>query len=120
MSELSRRAFMSRAAVATAAGVAATSGIVALPGLIAAAAPAVGSKPLQVATKLDLSSVGQDVIAHVEDASTGERMKRFYGYLKTGKTKDEALRLAQIDLIRSPNYAQPRDWAAFELIGDWE
>ena len=72
MSELSRRAFMGRAAAATAAGVAATSGIVALPGLIAAAAPAAGSKPLQVATKLDLSSVGQDVIAHVEDASTGD------------------------------------------------
>jgi hypothetical protein len=71
MSELSRRAFMGRAAAATAAGVAATSGIVALPGLIAAAAPTAG-KPLQVATKLDLSSVGQDVIAHVEDASTGD------------------------------------------------
>jgi hypothetical protein len=72
MSELSRRAFMGRAAAATAAGVAATSGIVALPGLIAAAAPAAGSKPLQVATKLDLSSVGQDVVAHVQDASTGD------------------------------------------------
>jgi len=54
MSDLSRRAFMSRAAAATAAGVAATSGIVALPGL------------------LDLSPVGQDVIAHVQDASTGD------------------------------------------------
>ena len=56
----------------------------------------------------------------VEDASTAELMKRFYGYLKSGKTKDEALRLAQIDLIRSPNYSQPRDWAAFELMGDWK
>ena len=71
MSELSRRAFMTRAAAATAAGVAATSGIVALPGLIAAAGPTAG-KPLQVATTLDLSSVGQDVIAHVEDASSGD------------------------------------------------
>ncbi len=56
----------------------------------------------------------------VEDASTAELMKRFYGYLKGGKTKDAALRLAQIDLIRSPNYSQPRDWAAFELMGDWK
>jgi len=56
----------------------------------------------------------------VEDASTAELMKRFYGYLKSGKTKDEALRLAQIDLIRSPSYSQPRDWAAFELMGDWK
>jgi CHAT domain-containing protein len=56
----------------------------------------------------------------VEDQSTAELMKRFYGYLKSGKTKDEALRLAQIDLIHSPNFSRPRDWAAFELIGDWK
>jgi CHAT domain-containing protein len=56
----------------------------------------------------------------VEDEPTAELMKRFYGYLKAGKTKDEALRLAQIDLIHSRNYAQPRDWAAFELTGDWK
>ena len=55
----------------------------------------------------------------VEDASTAELMKRFYGYLKAGRTKDEALRLAQIDLIHSADYPQPRDWAAFELMGDW-
>src|SRR5450631_4353398 len=73
MSELSRRAFISRAAAVTAAGVAATSGIVALPGLIAAAAPAAASRPAQqTATVLDLSPVGQDVIAHVQDASTGD------------------------------------------------
>ncbi len=73
MSELSRRAFMSRAAAVTAAGVAASSGIVALPGLIAAAGPALGSSTsIQTAMELDLSSVGRDVIAHVEDASTGD------------------------------------------------
>jgi CHAT domain-containing protein len=47
-------------------------------------------------------------------------MKSFYGHLKAGKTKDQALQLAQIDLIRSANFSQPRDWAAFELIGDWK
>jgi hypothetical protein len=73
MTELSRRAFMGRAAAATAAGVAATSGMIALPGLIAAAAPAVAGKPApQTATDLDLSPVGQDVVAHVQDASTGQ------------------------------------------------
>ncbi len=56
----------------------------------------------------------------VEDKATGELMKRFYQYLKAGKAKDEALRLAQIDLIRSPEYSQPKDWAAFELNGDWK
>ncbi len=55
----------------------------------------------------------------VEDRSTAELMKGFYGYLKSGKTKDEALRLAQIDLIRSANFALPVHWAAFQLIGDW-
>jgi hypothetical protein len=73
MTELSRRAFMSRAAAATAAGVAATSGIVALPGLFAAAAPVAASKPAQqVATVLDLTPIGQDVVAHITDASTGD------------------------------------------------
>jgi len=73
MTELTRRAFMGRAAAATAAGVAATSGIVALPGLLAAASPgAAGRSTRQTATALDLSPVGQDVVAHVQDASTGD------------------------------------------------
>ena len=56
----------------------------------------------------------------VDDKATAELMKRFYGYLKAGKTKDEALRLAQIDLIHSTDYSHPRDWAAFQLNGDWK
>jgi CHAT domain-containing protein len=55
----------------------------------------------------------------VEDESTAELMQRFYGHLKAGKTKDEALRMAQIDRIRSTGSSQPRGWAAFHLIGDW-
>ncbi len=58
----------------------------------------------------------------VSDQTTAELMRRFYGYLKAGKTKDEALRAAQIDLITSPARftAHPYHWAAFELIGDWK
>ena len=56
----------------------------------------------------------------VEDKSTAALMKRFYTYLKAGRTKDEALRLAQIDLIRSAEFSRPRDWAAFQLNGDWK
>lgn len=68
----------------------------------------------------------------VSDESTAELMKRFYGYLKAGRAKDDALRMAQIDLIRpgsQPNHsdhgatttnAHPFHWAAFELIGDWK
>jgi CHAT domain-containing protein/Tfp pilus assembly protein PilF len=56
----------------------------------------------------------------VEDKPTAELMKRFYVNLKAGRTKDEALRLAQIDLICSPGYSHPKDWAAFQLNGDWK
>jgi CHAT domain-containing protein len=56
----------------------------------------------------------------VEDKATGELMKRFYTYLKAGKTKDEALRAAQIDMIHSSAFSQPKDWAAFQLNGDWK
>jgi CHAT domain-containing protein/tetratricopeptide (TPR) repeat protein len=55
----------------------------------------------------------------VDDRSTAELMKRFYRYLKAGRPKDESLRLAQTDLIRSGEFAQPRFWAAFQLNGDW-
>jgi CHAT domain-containing protein/Tfp pilus assembly protein PilF len=61
----------------------------------------------------------------VADESTPELMKRFYRYLTDGKSKDEALRAAQIDLIRSSSHtssldtSHPFHWAAFQLIGDW-
>lgn len=56
----------------------------------------------------------------VGDASTADLMRRFYGYLKTGKSKDEALRSAQIELMRGPTASHPFHWAAFQLIGDWK
>ncbi len=45
-------------------------------------------------------------------------MKSFYGYLKAGKPKDQALRAAQVDLIQAESH--PYYWAPFELIGDWK
>ncbi len=56
----------------------------------------------------------------VNDHSTAQIMQAFYQYLKEGKTKDEALRLAKLDYIKnSPNQlAHPFFWAAFVLIGD--
>jgi CHAT domain-containing protein len=50
-------------------------------------------------------------------------MQRFYRYLKAGEAKDEALRHAQVDLLRGAagsEIASPFYWAAFELIGDWQ
>ena len=55
----------------------------------------------------------------VADDSTAELMTRFYGYLKAGKSKDQALQAAQRDLVRSERFAQPFHWAAFTLAGDW-
>ncbi len=56
----------------------------------------------------------------VADDSTADLMKRFYGYLREGRSKDEALRAAQADLIRSKDFSHPYYWAAFQLTGDWE
>ncbi len=56
----------------------------------------------------------------VEDESTARLMKSFYGYLKAGNTKDESLRLAQIQAIRSRDFAHPGAWAGFQLAGDWK
>jgi CHAT domain-containing protein len=59
----------------------------------------------------------------VADASTSELMTRFYRHLAAGKSKDVALRTAQLDLIRGTasggRFAHPFHWAAFELFGDW-
>jgi len=67
----------------------------------------------------------------VADASTAELMLRFYRHLREGQTKDEALRAAQLELIRRPilvgpegareetDASAPYAWAAFQLYGDW-
>jgi len=69
----------------------------------------------------------------ISDRTTAELMVRFYKHLKAGKTKDEALRAAQIELIRGPieitnekgevekvDASAPYYWAAFQLYGDWQ
>lgn len=55
----------------------------------------------------------------VADRSTARLMRRFYGYLHSGKTKDEALQAAQIDQMREAGLSHPFHWAAFQLTGDW-
>ena len=69
----------------------------------------------------------------VNDASTAELMIRFYKHLLDGKTKDQALRAAQMEFIEGPiqvpnqhgelverDFSAPKHWAAFQLIGDWQ
>lgn len=65
----------------------------------------------------------------VEDRATAELMIRFHRNLRTGQSKDEALRSAQLELIRGPiaiaggetiDATAPGSWAAFQLYGDWQ
>ena len=52
----------------------------------------------------------------VADETTAALMKRFYGYLKAGESKDAALRHAQLDLVRGPwsfkrrTHGRQREW----------
>jgi CHAT domain-containing protein len=49
-------------------------------------------------------------------------MVRFYRHLAGGESKDQALRAAQIELLRAPggarDLADPFSWAAFQVYGD--
>jgi CHAT domain-containing protein/tetratricopeptide (TPR) repeat protein len=56
----------------------------------------------------------------VSDLSTADLMKRFYGHLRAGKAKDEALQAAQVELMHSSKFSHPYYWAAFQLVGDWK
>jgi CHAT domain-containing protein len=68
----------------------------------------------------------------VSDQVTAELMARFHRHYAAGLPKDEALRQAQIELIRKPirittangqtvetDASAPFFWAAFQLFGDW-
>ncbi|KYC35313.1 hypothetical protein WA1_09195 [Scytonema hofmannii PCC 7110] len=56
----------------------------------------------------------------VRDESTAELMSKFYSELnKAGISKAEALRQAQISLLKSPQYQHPYYWAPFVLVGNW-
>ncbi len=69
----------------------------------------------------------------VADRTTAELMFRFYRHLQSGLPKDEALRSAQLELLRGPiemtgengrreqiETLGPYYWAAFQLYGDWQ
>jgi CHAT domain-containing protein len=56
----------------------------------------------------------------VDDKSTSELMAKFYQQLtKSGVTKAEALRHAQIELLLHSEFQHPYYWAAFVLVGNW-
>ncbi|NBC66178.1 MAG: CHAT domain-containing protein, partial [Bacteroidetes bacterium] len=53
----------------------------------------------------------------VNDQPTANLMIKFYRYVKEGHSYSEALQMAKIDLIKQPEFAAPRNWAAFILQG---
>lgn len=56
----------------------------------------------------------------VQDNSTAELITHFYAALKQpGITRAEALRQAQLSLLRSLDYQHPYYWAPFVLVGNW-
>ncbi len=46
-------------------------------------------------------------------------MKRFYNYLRAGRSETKALRMAKIEMIGSdvPAYRHPYFWAPFVFVG---
>jgi CHAT domain-containing protein len=55
----------------------------------------------------------------VSDRGTAELMERFYRRLAKGEAKDEALRAAQVEMVRARGpRSHPFYWAGFQLMGD--
>jgi len=57
----------------------------------------------------------------VNDAATAELMKRFYRrMLKDGMRPAEALRAAQVEMWKRPQWRSPFYWGGFVLQGEWK
>ena len=52
----------------------------------------------------------------VNDCTTADLMKRFYGYLAKGEPKSQSLRLAMLQV--RDEHPHPYHWAPFVLMGD--
>jgi CHAT domain-containing protein len=55
----------------------------------------------------------------VDDEATGELIADYYRRLVNGAGRAEALRAAQLGMIRSGRWSDPRFWAAFIPVGAW-
>jgi CHAT domain-containing protein len=58
---------------------------------------------------------------NADDEATAELMKKFYeGVLKNGQRPAEALRAAQMWMLKQPRRKAPYYWAGFVLQGEWK
>ena len=57
----------------------------------------------------------------VDDESAAQLIEQFYTELKTHPdiTRAEALRRAQVKLLKNPDWLAPRHWAPYILVGNW-
>jgi CHAT domain-containing protein len=56
----------------------------------------------------------------LKDESTSQLMSSFYrGMLKEGKRAPEALRAAQLEMLKQSRWQAPHYWAPFVLQGEW-
>lgn len=53
----------------------------------------------------------------IDDLATSQRMVKFYQEFLSGKSYAEALRIAKLSLLESPETALPAYWASFMMIG---
>ena len=57
---------------------------------------------------------------YISDEATSVLMSKLYESLsQQNMTKAEAVRQAQLELLRNPQYANPYYWAPFVLVGNW-
>jgi CHAT domain-containing protein len=54
---------------------------------------------------------------NVSDAGTFQLMAQFYKQLKRSPTKAEALRKAQVEILKKKSLSHPYNWSAFTMIG---
>ncbi len=55
----------------------------------------------------------------VSDLGTKELMVKYYGQLIKNEGRSEALRQAQLEMLKSQQHQHPFFWAAFIPSGDW-
>ncbi len=57
----------------------------------------------------------------VRDKSTSEMMSEFYRvFTQDNTSKAQALRQAQLSILKNPKYKHPYYWSSFILVGNWQ